>query len=140
MSILKQLTKWLNKPKDKLEELERKEPTVPKDINLTEASTSPDKLTGGEGVHLHLTIHNSLSNNKETHSIDKNRQELAKLSAYVKEMKHRVQNPDFLESGKFAPQWKSGWGDDKYYQLPNKQIIAIIKNGEVIFNKEGITL
>jgi hypothetical protein len=69
-----------------------------------------------------------------------NRLHLQELQDFVFEFYPRVQNPNYLVTGKYSPQWKQGFHGDMYYQLPNKHILAVIKDGWVHFDRNGIQL
>lgn len=122
MSILKSLTRWLNRP--------------PKQQSQVVSSPSnnvtiSDPIGWQDGIELA----------KEVLEVDENREQLRLLSEYVKALPGRkLKDPDFMSTGSLSNQWCQGYGDTIYYQLPNRKVIAVRHNGKVRFNPEGINL
>ena len=74
---------------------------------------------------------------------DLNYETLEHLSNYVKkQLKLRIQDPNFMRTGKKSPQWNNGWEPpEMYYQLPDRRIIAVIrKTGVIEFDPAGVKL
>jgi hypothetical protein len=68
-----------------------------------------------------------------------NHYQLKELAIYVKSLKSRLQNPDFITTKKFSPQWRADpITSAYYYTLPNHRVIAEYKNGKVKFNPQGV--